>query len=304
MIEIKNLNKKFQDNNVLKNLNIKIKKGESAVVIGQSGTGKSVMLKCLLGLINPDKGSIRINNKEIYDKNLKYINKNNTKIGMLFQGGALFDSLPIWKNVSFTALQEKVGVSNQEPTGKHAISNLKKKRQEQPSIDDLLEEIIAGNTAALSRGITLIESQNSAHKDKANKLIQNCLEHRKPSIRIGITGVPGVGKSTFIEALGTYLTGLDKKVAVLAVDPTSRLSKGSILGDKTRMETLVKNPNAFIRPSAAGEALGGVARHTRETITLCETAGYDVILIETVGVGQSETLVHSMVDFFLLLKLS
>ena len=108
MIEIKNLNKKFQDNNVLKNLNIKIKKGESAVVIGQSGTGKSVMLKCLLGLINPDKGSIRINNKEIYDKNLKYINKNNTKIGMLFQGGALFDSLPIWKNVSFTALQEKI----------------------------------------------------------------------------------------------------------------------------------------------------------------------------------------------------
>ena len=108
MIEIKNLNKKFQDNNVLKNLNIKIKKGESAVIIGQSGTGKSVMLKCLLGLINPDKGSIRINNKEIYDKNLKYINKNNTKIGMLFQGGALFDSLPIWKNVSFTALQEKV----------------------------------------------------------------------------------------------------------------------------------------------------------------------------------------------------
>jgi len=108
MIEIKNLNKKFQDNSVLRNLNIKIKKGESAVVIGQSGTGKSVMLKCLLGLINPDKGSIRINNKEIYDKNLKYINKNNTKIGMLFQGGALFDSLPIWKNVSFTALQEKV----------------------------------------------------------------------------------------------------------------------------------------------------------------------------------------------------
>lgn len=208
------------------------------------------------------------------------------------------------KTTNKTALQEKAGVSKQEATSQQAISNLKKKRQEQPSIDDLLEEIIAENTAALSRGITLIESQNSAHKDKANKLIQNCLEHRKPSIRIGITGVPGVGKSTFIEALGTYLTGLGKKVAVLAVDPTSRLSKGSILGDKTRMETLVKNPNAFIRPSAAGEALGGVARHTRETITLCETAGYDVILIETVGVGQSETLVHSMVDFFLLLKLS
>ena len=208
------------------------------------------------------------------------------------------------KTSNKTTLQEKAGVSTPETTSQQAISNLKKKRQEQPSIADLLKEIIAGNTAALSRGITLIESHNVAHKTKSNTLIQKCLEHRKPSVRIGITGVPGVGKSTFIEALGTYLTGLDKKVAVLAVDPTSSLSKGSILGDKTRMETLVKNPNAFIRPSAAGDALGGVARHTREAITLCETAGYDVILIETVGVGQSETLVHSMVDFFLLLKLS
>lgn len=203
-----------------------------------------------------------------------------------------------------TALQEKVGVSNQEPTSKHAISNLKKKRQDQPSTATLLEGILSGNTAALSRSITLIESHNAAHKAKANILIENCLKHQKPSIRIGITGVPGVGKSTFIEALGTYLTALGKKVAVLAVDPSSSLSKGSILGDKTRMDALVKNPNAFIRPSAAGDSLGGVARHTRESITLCETAGYDVILIETVGVGQSETTVYSMVDFFLLLKLA
>jgi len=126
----------------------------------------------------------------------------------------------------------------------------------------------------------------------------------KKSVRIGITGVPGVGKSTFIEAFGTYLTGLGKKVAVLAVDPTSTISHGSILGDKTRMEELVKNKNAYIRPSASGSTLGGVARKTRETITLCEAFGFDTIIIETVGVGQSETAVHSMVDFFLLLKIS
>ena len=128
--------------------------------------------------------------------------------------------------------------------------------------------------------------------------------HAKQSVRIGITGVPGVGKSTFIEAFGKHLTSLGKKVAVLAVDPSSTISHGSILGDKTRMEELVKDPNAFIRPSASGETLGGVARKTRETITLCEAAGFDTIIIETVGVGQSETAVHSMVDFFLLLKIA
>ena len=208
------------------------------------------------------------------------------------------------KQLNKTALQEKKGVPIQEATSEYAISNLKKKRQKPPSTAALLEGILNGNTAALSRGITLIESHNIAHKSKANKLIESCLEHQKPSIRIGITGVPGVGKSTFIETLGTYLTTLGKKVAVLAVDPSSSLSKGSILGDKTRMDGLVKNPNSFIRPSAAGDSLGGVARHTREAITLCETAGYDVILIETVGVGQSETAVHSMVDFFLLLKIA
>jgi LAO/AO transport system kinase len=130
------------------------------------------------------------------------------------------------------------------------------------------------------------------------------LPHANKSVRIGITGVPGVGKSTFIEAFGKHLTSLGKKVAVLAVDPSSTISHGSILGDKTRMEELVKDPNAYIRPSASGETLGGVARKTRETITLCEAAGFDVIIIETVGVGQSETAVHSMVDFFLLLKIS
>ncbi|MNE06594.1 putative GTPase [compost metagenome] len=130
------------------------------------------------------------------------------------------------------------------------------------------------------------------------------MPHANKSVRIGITGVPGVGKSTFIEAFGKYLTGLGKKVAVLAVDPSSTISHGSILGDKTRMEELVKDENAYIRPSASGETLGGVARKTRETITLCEACGFDTIIIETVGVGQSETAVHSMVDFFLLLKIA
>jgi LAO/AO transport system kinase len=135
-------------------------------------------------------------------------------------------------------------------------------------------------------------------------VITACLPYANKSVRIGITGVPGVGKSTFIEAFGSHLTDLGKKIAVLAVDPSSTLSKGSILGDKTRMEDLVKNQNVFIRPSPSGNSLGGVARKTRETIILCEAAGFDTIMIETVGVGQSETAVHSMVDFFLLLKLA
>ena len=163
---------------------------------------------------------------------------------------------------------------------------------------------MAGNITALSRSITLVESTNPEHLAKANEIINACLPHANKSIRIGITGVPGVGKSTFIEAFGSYLTSLGKKVAVLTVDPSSTISHGSILGDKTRMEELVKDKNAYIRPSASGETLGGVARKTRETIILCEAAGFDTIIIETVGVGQSETAVHSMVDFFLLLKIS
>ena len=172
------------------------------------------------------------------------------------------------------------------------------------SVDKFVSEILNNNISYLSRAITLAESNNSKHQAKANQIIEQCLPHSNKSVRIGITGVPGVGKSTFIEVFGKYLTCLGKKVAVLAIDPSSSIQKGSILGDKTRMETLVNDENAFIRPSPSGESLGGVARKTRETITLCEAAGFDVIIIETVGVGQSETTVHSMVDFFLLLKLA
>lgn len=168
----------------------------------------------------------------------------------------------------------------------------------------LTQEIIAGNHTALSKGITLVESTVLEHQKQAQLLIEKCLPHANQSIRIGITGVPGVGKSTFIESFGGHLTSLGKKVAVLAVDPSSSLSHGSILGDKTRMAVLSQDTNAFIRPSASGDSLGGVARKTREAIILCEAAGFDTVIIETVGVGQSETVVHSMVDFFLLLKLS
>ncbi|MGA8853740.1 MAG: methylmalonyl Co-A mutase-associated GTPase MeaB, partial [Christiangramia sp.] len=169
---------------------------------------------------------------------------------------------------------------------------------------DLLKDLLKGNKTALGRGITLIESNQKTHKKQAEFLVEGSLPHAHKSIRIGITGVPGVGKSTFIESFGSYLIDQGKKVAVLAVDPSSSVSHGSILGDKTRMENLVTKPNAFIRPSPSGDSLGGVARKTRESILLCEAAGFDVILIETVGVGQSETTVHSMTDFFLLLKLA
>jgi LAO/AO transport system kinase len=211
--------------------------------------------------------------------------------------------LPNKKN-NPSALQEKAGISPPEIISPSAMKNIKEFRKKQPSASELIEGILSKNITALSRAITLIESTNTIHLSKANEVIQGCLPHANNSIRIGITGVPGVGKSTFIEAFGKYLTSLGKKVAVLAVDPSSTISHGSILGDKTRMEELVKDENAFIRPSASGETLGGVARKTRETIILCEACGFDVILIETVGVGQSETAVHSMVDFFLLLKIA
>lgn len=169
---------------------------------------------------------------------------------------------------------------------------------------DYVAGITSGNRTLLSKAITLVESALPGHQQLAQEVISGCLPHAGKSIRVGITGVPGVGKSTFIEALGKYLTGSGHRVAVLAIDPSSSRSKGSILGDKTRMEELANDPNAFIRPSASAGSLGGVARKTRETIILCEAAGFDRIFVETVGVGQSETAVHSMVDFFLLLMLA
>ncbi len=189
-------------------------------------------------------------------------------------------------------------------TSSQAIDRFKKLQQKKVSVKNLLDGIIAKDTTALSRGITLIESTQQNHIQKAQQLIEKCLPYANNSLRIGITGVPGVGKSTFIEALGSLLIKQGKRVAILAVDPSSTISHGSILGDKTRMETLVRSPEAFIRPSPSGSSLGGVAQKTRESIILCEAAGYDIIIIETVGVGQSETAVHSMVDFFLLLKLA
>lgn len=173
-----------------------------------------------------------------------------------------------------------------------------------PSTEELIQGIHEGDTATLARAITLVESTHPDHEERAQEVIDACLKSRPETIRIGITGVPGVGKSTFIETFGNTLIRDGHKIAVLAVDPTSTITKGSILGDKTRMATLATHAEAFIRPSPSGLSLGGVARKTRESLILCEAAGYDVILIETVGVGQSETAVHGMVDFFLLLKLA
>ena len=207
-------------------------------------------------------------------------------------------------NTNKSALNEKEGISQPDTVSKVSAEKIVLRRNKILTSKELTNGILSGNITALSRAITLVESTNAAHLEKANEVVNACLPHANQSLRIGITGVPGVGKSTFIEAFGTYLTGLGKKVAVLAVDPSSSISHGSILGDKTRMEELVKDANAYIRPSASGETLGGVARKTRETITLCEAAGFDTIIIETVGVGQSETAVHSMVDFFLLLQIA
>lgn len=208
------------------------------------------------------------------------------------------------KHISKSALSEQKGISPPKIVNTKALLHVKEKRQQQLNIKELIEAITKGDVTALSRAITLIESTNPKHTKQATEIIKACLPYANTSIRVGITGVPGVGKSTFIEALGNTLTQSGKKIAVLAIDPSSTLSKGSILGDKTRMEALVKNTHAFIRPSPSGDSLGGVARKTRETIILCEAAGFNTILIETVGVGQSETAVHSMVDFFLLLKLA
>ena len=172
-----------------------------------------------------------------------------------------------------------------------------------PGVAALAAAVAEGNRRALARAITLVESSRADHRDEADHLLDALMPRTGGAVRVGISGAPGVGKSTFIEAFGLFLLGLGRRPAVLAIDPSSPLTGGSILGDKTRMAKLAADDHAFIRPSPAGETLGGVSRKTRETMLVCEAAGYDVILVETVGVGQSETVVADMVDFFLVLML-
>lgn len=195
------------------------------------------------------------------------------------------------------------GGGNERPASK-AGRFIKKKEIRKTDPVSLAEEIKSGSRTALAKGITLIESNAEHDFQSAQTLLQHLLSYSGHSIRIGITGVPGAGKSTFIETFGSYLCELGHRVAVLAVDPTSSLTGGSILGDKTRMEKLARDARAFIRPSPSGGKLGGVHRKTRETMLVCEAAGFDVILVETVGVGQSEVIVRDMVDFFMLLVLT
>jgi LAO/AO transport system kinase len=205
----------------------------------------------------------------------------------------------------YKGLAVNSGIERPEIFNEHSIQRyLKSKKKKLLSANDYINGILAGNISILSQAVTLIESAKKEHQGTAREIILKCLPYSGKSLRVGITGVPGVGKSTFIESLGKHLTAQGKKLAVLAIDPSSERSKGSILGDKTRMEELSSDPNAYIRPSPSAGSLGGVARKTRETIILCEAAGFDTIFIETVGVGQSETMVHSMVDFFLLLMLA
>lgn len=182
--------------------------------------------------------------------------------------------------------------------------NFRRVRRRQFTVDEFVDGILAGNITILSQAVTLVESNLLEHQEIAQQIIERCLPYSGKSIRIGITGVPGAGKSTSIDTFGMHLCKQGRKLAVLAIDPSSERSGGSILGDKTRMEQLSHEPNAFIRPSPSAGSLGGVARKTRETIILCEAAGFDTVFVETVGVGQSETAVHSMVDFFLLIQLS
>lgn len=203
-----------------------------------------------------------------------------------------------------SALHVQGGVDQPESINPDVIKKFRKRKRVQHTVDEYVKGIIEGNRTILGQAITLVESNLVEHNNIAQEIIEKCLPYAGKSVRIGITGVPGVGKSTFIESMGRYITKQGGKLAVLAVDPSSERSKGSILGDKTRMEELSTDPNAFIRPSPSAGSLGGVARKTRETIVLCEAAGFNVIFIETVGVGQSETAVHSMVDFFLLLMLA
>jgi LAO/AO transport system kinase len=203
-----------------------------------------------------------------------------------------------------SALSVSKGVEHPPSVNPDSLKSFKNRRREKIPVTKFIEGIREGNISLLSQAITLIESSLPEHQEVAGELVEKCLPFSGNSVRIGITGVPGVGKSYFIESFGKILTRGGARLAVLAVDPSSERSRGSILGDKTRMEELSADPSAFIRPSPSGGSLGGVAKKTRESIILCEAAGFDTIIVETVGVGQSETAVHSMVDFFLLLMLA
>ena len=203
-----------------------------------------------------------------------------------------------------SALMVNPGVEQPPVVDRASLQRFLNRRRKVLTADEYVAGILNANRTILSQAITIVESSLPEHAQMAQEIVERCLPHSGKSMRIGITGVPGSGKSTFVEAMGGYLTSQGHKLAVLAIDPSSERSKGSILGDKTRMEELSANPNAFIRPSPSSGSLGGVARKTRETVFLCEAAGFDVIFIETVGVGQSETAVHSMTDFFLLLQIA
>lgn len=204
----------------------------------------------------------------------------------------------------YKGLNVNSGISQPDSVNKESVQRFLEKKRNLLTPDEYVNGILGGDITLLSKAVTLVESSKKEHQQVAQEIIKQCLPHSGKSIRVGITGVPGVGKSTFIEALGGHITSTGRKLAVLAIDPSSERSKGSILGDKTRMEELSGDKSAYIRPSPSAGSLGGVARKTRETIILCEAAGFDHIFIETVGVGQSETAVHSMTDFFLLLMLA
>lgn len=214
------------------------------------------------------------------------------------------DKHHIENNPEFEGLKVNQGIEQPAPVSSDSVKRFLKKQRKLLAVDEYVNGILNGDITLLSKAVTLVESAKPNHQKLAQEIITLCLPHSGKSVRVGITGVPGVGKSTFIEAVGKYITSRGDKLAVLAIDPSSERTKGSILGDKTRMEELAGDPNAYIRPSPAAGSLGGVARKTRETIILCEAAGFTHILIETVGVGQSETAVHSMTDFFLLLMLA
>lgn len=203
-----------------------------------------------------------------------------------------------------SALNIQKGITQPPTVNPDVIKRLNRGRKKKYSVEEYISGILSGNRTILSQAITLLESAHPKHFNTSQEIIERCLPYSAGSVRIGITGVPGAGKSTFIETFGKLITGKGRKLAVLAIDPSSIHTRGSILGDKTRMENLSVDPKAFIRPSPAAGTLGGVARKTRETIILCEAAGFDTIIVETVGVGQSETAVSSMVDFFLLLMLA